>query len=174
MVAELRRKPGGERIPVEVGDFAETRIEGSFALVVLALNTVFALPSQDAQVRCFQNAARHLSPGGAFALEAFVLDLSSFRAGQAVEPRFVSPERAELQIARYDALEQRLERTLVHLGGPGGVRLVQVRDRYASPGELDLMARVAGLRLRERWGGWRREPFSAASTKHVSIYEGAP
>lgn len=170
MVDRLREKDRGAEVPVAVGDFAETSIDGSFSLVVLAINTVFALPSQDAQVRCFQNAARHLAPGGAFVVEAYVLDPELQRGDQLLRPRFTTDSRVELQLAQHDPATQTVRRTLIHLS-EAGVRLVPVVDRYASPAELDLMARLAGLRLRDRWGGWGHEPFGAGSARHVSVYE---
>ena len=169
MVGELRRKPGGAEIPVHVASFDDYSLEQRFSLVVLALHTIYGLPTQERQVRCFETAARHLRPGGAFVIEASLLDIGAFRAGQAVRPRFASPGRVELQVHRYDPVSQHLDWTNVHLSN-SGVRLNSGRNLYASPHELDLMARIAGLRLRERWGDWSREPFTAESTRHVSVY----
>lgn len=170
MLALLRNKPGGAGMALKAGDFADTRMEGSFSLVVLAINTIFALPTQDAQVRCFQNAARHLGEGGVFVIEAYVLDPRTAVGRPVLTPRFITAERVELQVARYDPVAQTMARTLVHLH-EAGVRLVPANDRYASPAELDLMARLAGLCLRHRFGGWREEPFASSSDSHVSVYE---
>ena len=169
MVTQLTAKPGGDEIPVEVASFDDYELDRRFSLIVLALHTIYGLPTPEHQVRCFTTAARHLLPGGALVIEASLLDVGSFRAGQAVRPRFSSDGRVELQIHRYDPVSQRLEWTNVHLYD-GGVRLNSGTNLYASPHEFDLMARIAGLRLRERWGGWSREPFTVESTRHVSVY----
>lgn len=170
MVEQLRVKPGGEEIHVVVGDFAEARVTGEFAVVVLALHTIFGLPSADRQIRCFENAARHLRPGGVFVIEARVLDPADFRGGQALEPRFADAEQVELQVQRFDAVTQRVEVTNVHLSN-AGVKLNSYVNQYTTPREFDLMARIAGLRLRERWEDWLHEPFTAHSRRHVSVYE---
>lgn len=170
MVEQLRAKPGGDEIPVVVGDFAEARVPGEFAVVVLALHTIFGLPSADQQIRCFENAARHLRPGGVFVIEARVLDPADFRGGQALEPRFSDSEQVELQVQRFDAVTQRVEVTNVHLSN-AGVKLNSYVNQYTTPREFDLMARIAGLRLRERWEDWLHEPFTAHSRRHVSVYE---
>jgi SAM-dependent methyltransferase len=169
MVDLLRAKPDGADIPVAIGDFAEVSVPGTFSLVVLAVNTIYALPDQDAQVRCFANAAAHLAPGGRFVLDAWVPDLVQFRDGPSVRPRSVGAKRVALVLAEHDPVRQRITTTQVHLG-EAGVRLHPVNHRYAWPSELDLMARLAGLRLQHRWGGWDRTPFVATSTAHVSVY----
>ena len=172
MVARLHAKPGGEGIEVTVGDFETARVAGEHSLVVLAFNAIFALPSQDAQVRCLENAVAHLGEGGRVVVEAFIVDPALYRDGRVTAPRFADERRVELHVGRYDRAAQRLDRVLVHLTSDG-VRLIAASDRYVSPAELDLMARIAGLRLRERWGGWTREPFTEHSAKHVSVYERA-
>jgi hypothetical protein len=170
MVSELRRRSGGANIPVAVGSFAHTTVpSGPFSVVVLALHTIFGLPSQDEKISCFANAERHLDDDGIFVVEATLLDVGAFRRGQAVIPRFVDAERVELQVLRYDASTQAVETTNVHLSNDG-IRLNSFRNAYASPQELDLMARLAGLRLRERWSSWTREPFTHASDRHISVY----
>jgi SAM-dependent methyltransferase len=169
MVALLRAKPGGADIPVVVGDFAEVSVPGTFSLVILAVNTIYALPDQDAQVRCFANAASHLAPGGRFVLDAWVPDVVQFRDGPSVRPRSISDKRVALVLAEHDPVRQRINTTQVHLRNTG-VRLHAVNHRYAWPSELDLMARLAGLRLRHRWAWWDKAPFVAASTTHVSVY----
>lgn len=173
MVEQLRAKPGGDDIPVVIGDFAESRVDGEFAVVVLALHTIFGLPTPDHQIRCFKNAARHLSPDGVFVIEARVIDPSEFQGGQAVQPRFAGPEQVEIQVQSFDAVSQRVEVTNVHLSN-AGVRLNSYTNQYTTPREFDLMARLAGLRLRDRWEGWNREPFTAQSRRHVSLYERRP
>lgn len=171
MVAELRKLPGGDDIPVALGSFADTEVPGErFSVVVLPLHTIFGLPTQDEKVRCFENAERHLADGGVFVVEATVLDIGAFRGGQAVVSRFADPERVELQVLRYDGATQTVETTNVHLSSDG-VRLNGFTNVYASPQELDLMARLGGLRLRERWGTWGGAPFTGDSDRHVSVYE---
>ena len=170
MVARLRAKPGGAELPVAIGDFAEVSVPGSFALVVLAVDTIFALPDQEAQVRCFANAAAHLAPDGRFLVEAGVPDLAQFRHGPSVRPRRVGGNRVALVMADHDPVSQYINTTQVHMS-EAGVRLHRVDYRYAWPCELDLMARLADLRLAHRWGGWDRSPFTTDSTVHVSVYE---
>ncbi len=169
MDALLRAKPGGDAIPVTFGDFASTRVEGRFALVVLALNTIFGMPTQDQQVACFRNAARHLGPGGRFVVEAFVVDPSRFRDGPVVTPRLWGAERVELQVQAFDPATQQIDTRNIHFGEQG-VRVLSVLNQYAAPRELDLMAQIAGLELEGRWAGWRGEAFGAASRRHVSLY----
>ena len=169
MVARLREKPGGERIPVTIGDFAEVAVDGRYALVYVAFNTFFALLSQEKQVRCFANVAEHLTDDGVFVIEAFVPDLARFDRGQRVNANRVEADLVILDVSIHDPVEQRVASQHVVLGG-GGVRLQPVAIRYAFPSELDLMARLAGLELRERWSGWSREPFTPASGSHVSVY----
>lgn len=170
MVAQLRAKPGGERIPVTMGDFEAVPAAGEFALVYIVFNTFFALLTQEAQLRCFTAVPRHLAPGGAFVLEAFVPDLTRYTRGGHISPVGVETDSVEFDVSLHDAAAQQITTQHVILGA-GGVRLYPVRLRYAWPSELDLMARLAGLTLRERWGGWAREPFTAEATRHVSMYE---
>ena len=170
MVEKLRTKPGGEILPVSIGDFADVGVGGSFSLVYVVFNTFFGLLSQEEQVRCFANVARRLRDGGAFVVEAFVPDPARFDRGQTTRTHHVETGQVVLECSRHDPVGQRIDSQNVVISDgetrlyPGG------RIRYAWPSELDLMARLAGLRLQERWGGWRREPFTAASTGHVSVY----
>ncbi len=170
MVDRLRAKPGGDRVRVTMGDFADVPVEGSFSLVFVVFNTLFALPSQEDQVRCFENVAPRLAGGGAFLVEAFVPDPTRFERGQRTSTIDVDVDQVFLEASRHDSVNQRTKSQQVVIS-EAGIKLYPVQVRYAWPAELDLMARLAGLRLRERWGGWRREPFTAASTQHVSIYE---
>jgi SAM-dependent methyltransferase len=172
MVERLRAKPGGEAIPVTLGDFAGVPVEGSYRLVYVVFNTFFALLTQDDQVRCFAGVARRLAPGGAFLLQGFVPDQGLYSGGQSVRTTHLGLDQARLDLARHDPVAQRVDFQHVLLT-EGGIRLYPGALRYAWPSELDLMARLAGLRLRERWGGWRREPFGADSGLHVSVYEHA-
>lgn len=174
MVERLRAKPGGERIRVSIGDFADVDAEGEFALVFVVFNTLFMLLTQEEQLRCFRNAAARLAPGGVFVVEVFVPDLTRYEGGQAVKTTLIEDNQVILEVAKHDAARQHVTSQRVIIGGAGGgVRLYPIQIRYAWPAELDLMARLAGLTLRARWGGWRREPFDSQSTKHISVYERA-
>jgi SAM-dependent methyltransferase len=170
MLERLRAKPGGERVHLSVGDMAEVAVEGSFALVFVAANTLFLLASQEEQVRCFANVAARLSADGVFVVEVFVPGPARYRNGQQLGVTRVTVDSVLLTASRHDPVRQRVDAQQIQLGPGAGLRLIPGVLRYAWPSELDLMARLAGLRLRERWGGWRREPFTAASTMHVSVY----
>jgi SAM-dependent methyltransferase len=169
MVERLRAKPGGADIPVTIADFAEVGVPGSFALVLVVFNTFFALLSQEDQVRCFAGVAARLAPGGAFVIEAFVPDPGRFDNGQRVETRRVGVDEVFLEASMHDPVQQRVRAQHVILD-QRGARFYPVRLRYAWPAELDLMARLAGLALTERYSGWRGEPFTATSARHVSVY----
>ncbi len=169
MVERLRAKAGGERIPVVVGDFAEAQVPGPFALVVLAFNTIFALPTDDAQLDCFRNAARHLRPGGRFVVDAWILDATRFSDGPAVAVRYLTDDRLSLDTGLLDPAGARMETVQVVLSD-GRVRLYPANHRYVGPRELDLMAHLAGFRLEDRWAGWDRAPFGTGSRAHVSVY----
>lgn len=169
MVARLKAKPGGDRIRITIGDFATVPVEGRFSLVFVVFNTFFGLLTQEDQVGCFEAVARHLTEDGLFVMEGFVPDLSRFDRGQRVEALSVDADGVVLDAGVHDAVAQRIVTQHVSMS-TRGIQLYPVQLRYAWPSELDLMARLAGLRLRERWGGWNREPFSAASASHVSVY----
>lgn len=170
MISRLRAKPGGDRITITQGSFAEIPVDGEFALVYIVFNTFFALSSQDEQVRCFRNVAAHLSRDGCFVMEAFVPDLNRFTGGQVNWATKVTTDEVQLDVGQHDAAAQRVISQKVVLT-EGDVRLYPVQIRYAWPSELDLMAQLAGLRLRERWSNWKREPFSSESMHHISIYQ---
>jgi SAM-dependent methyltransferase len=169
MVARLRAKPGGDAIPVTMGDFAEVPVEREFALIFVAFNTLFGLLTQEDQVRCFVNVAKHLAEGGVFVVEAFVPDLARFDRGQRAQVTQVDANSVMFDASRHDPVEQRIDSQQVVIS-EDGTKLYPVSIRYAFPSELDLMARLAGLELRERWGGWTREPFTVESSRHVSVY----
>lgn len=169
MVAQLRTKPGGAEIPVTIGDFADVAVDGSFRLVYVVFNTFFALVSQPEQVRCFRNVAAHLAGDGVFVVDAFVPDLSRYVRGQHAAVTRVDLDEVHIDLSRHDQATQTVDASHVRLSA-GGVRLLPVRLRYAWPSELDLMAQLVGLRLRDRWAGWRREPFTSAAVRHVSVY----
>ena len=173
MVARLREKPGGDAIPVTIGNFADVPVQGNFRLIFVAFNTFFALVSQEEQLRCFENVAGHLTEEGVFVLTVFVPDLSRFDRGQRVSALKVELDMVALDVARHDPLEQVVSGQHV-LMTEKGLRFLPIALRYAFPSELDLMARLAGLRLRDRWESWAREPFGADSERHVSVYERAP
>ena len=168
MVARLRAKPGGDAIPVTMGNFADVAVEGEFSLIFVAYNTFFALQTQDEQVRCFQNVAAHLPEGGVFVLEAFVPQSANFTGGLKVTA--VTDERIGLKVSEHDPVRQRLKSQHVVIRNQE-IRLYPVEVRYAWPAELDLMARVAGLRLRHRWSDWKRAEIGPRSDRHVSVYE---
>ena len=172
MVARLRSKPGGASIPTTFGDFADVAVEGLHTLVYVVFNTLFALQTQEAQIRCFENVAGHLADEGVFVVEAFVPDLTRFDRHQRVDANRVGLEDVWFDVARHHPAEQRVESQHVHLSEQG-VRFYPVQIRYAYPSELDLMARLAGLRLRERFDGWKREPYSGPTGTCVSVYERA-
>jgi SAM-dependent methyltransferase len=172
MVARLRSKPGGASIPVTFGDFADVAVEGRYTLVYVVFNTLFALPTQEAQIRCFENVAAHLANEGLFVIEAFVPDLTRFDRDQRVDANRVGLDEVWIHVDRHHAAEQRVESQHVRLS-EHGVRLYPVQIRYAYPSELDLMARLAGLRLRERFDGWQKAPYSGAPGTCVSVYERA-
>ena len=169
MVEKLRAKPGGDAIPVVIGDMAEAQAEGTFDLVYLVFNTIFNLTTQDAQRRCFQNAAQHLTEKGVFVIETVVPDLSVFTDGQAIRGQRVSKAEAGFEILIHDAVAQTVDCQRIRVTETG-TRLVPHFFRYVWPSELDLMAQLAGLELRERWGWWDGSPFTAESTSHVSVY----
>jgi SAM-dependent methyltransferase len=173
MVAKLRGKPGGDRIPITMGDFTDLELEGRFSLIVVAFSTLFSLRSQEEQVRCFRNVALHLNDDGLFVIEAFVPDVARFDRQQRVgASRVRSDEEIMLEVSQHDPVEQRVDSHHVVVS-EAGIKMYPVKIRYAYPAELDLMAQLAGLRLRERWGSWRREPLTASSIWHVSVYERA-
>jgi SAM-dependent methyltransferase len=170
MVAKLRAKPGGDQLSVTMGDFSEVAVPGTYRLIYLVFNTFFNLLTQDDQVRCFTNVAAHLAAGGHFVVEAFVPSyLHRLRDDQYVDAEAVGVTEAVLDVGRHDPVTQRLDETHI-VFTRDGVRLYPIVCRYAWPSELDLMARIAGLRLVDRWGGWNHEPFTAASRLHVSVY----
>ena len=168
MVAKLEEKVG-DRIPVSIGDFATVDAGGGFSLVVLAVNTIFALPDQEAQVACFANAARHLAPGGAFVVEAWIPDVGAFRHNRLVRPRIQQDTRISIETVLLDPVDQMM-RTTQAVFSDGSVRLYPATHRYAWPAELDLMARLAGMRREERWEDWAGTPFSGESRNHVTVY----
>jgi SAM-dependent methyltransferase len=168
MVARLRAKPGAEHIEVTIGDFARTRVDGTFSVAYLVFNTIHNLTKQDEQVACFQNVASHLEPGGCFVIEVGIPQLQRLPPGETIRAFDVS--ETHLGFDEYDVASQGL---ISHHYSvvDGKLELHSVPFRYVWPAELDLMARLAGMSLRERWSDWQREPFTSESRKHVSVWE---
>ena len=170
MVAKLRAKPGADDIGVTIGDFATTTVDGTFRLAYLVYNTIMNLTTQDAQVACFQNVGAHLEPGGCFVIEVMVPALRLLPPGETIRVfSFTNPTRFGFD--EYDVARQGL---ISHHYGErrdGSFGRSWAPFRYVWPAELDLMARIAGMTLRERWSDWNREPFTSDSTKHVSVWE---
>lgn len=169
MIARLRAKPGGADLAVVQGDMAEVPVDGRYQLVFLVFNTFFNLLTQDDQVRCFENVARHLEDDGVFLVEAATAGLQYRLDQQYVAAEAVEVDKVVLDVGRYDPVTQLLDESHVTVG-PDGITVFPIVTRFAWPSEMDLMARLAGLRLQARWGGWRREPFTAESRRHVSVY----
>ena len=169
MVSKLREKPGGSAIPVEIGDMAEVRVKGTFDLIYLVFNTIFNLTTQEAQVRCFKNATRHLSAKGVFVVETVVPDFSEYVDGQRMKGSWARMDSARFEIAIHDRVAQTVAFQRIVIS-EDGTRMVPHFMRYAWPSELDLMAQLAGLERRERWAWWDRSPFTADSKSHVTVY----
>ncbi|HWN22465.1 MAG TPA: class I SAM-dependent methyltransferase [Gaiellaceae bacterium] len=168
MAARLRAKPGGEEIGVTIGDFATTTADGTFSVAYLVFNTISNLTTQSAQVACFRNVAAHLEPGGCFVIEVGIPELQRLPPGERFRVFHVNETR--WGIDEYDVANQGLVSHHFELVG-GNIERNSVPFRYTWPAELDLMAELAGMRLRERWSGWRREPFTSDSREHVSVWE---
>ena len=168
MAARLRAKPGSEDIGITIGDFATTTVEGAFAVAYLVFNTIGNLTTQTAQVACFRNVAAHLEPGGCFVIELGIPELQRLPPGDTMRVFHASP--THWGIDEFDVANQRLTSHHFELVD-GSVEYFSVPFRYVWPSELDLMAQLAGMGLRERWGDWTREPFTSDSRKHVSVWE---
>jgi SAM-dependent methyltransferase len=168
MTARLRAKPGADDIDVTIGDFATARVGRTFQLAYLVFNTIMNLTTQDEQVECFRNVAAHLNPGGRFVIEVEIPGLQRLPPGETVRAFTVSPTR--LGFDEFDIAKQILF-SHHYWAVDGRLEVFSAPYRYMWPAELDLMARIAGMTLRERWSGWNREPFTSDSTKHVSVWE---
>lgn len=173
MVARMRAKPGGDAISVTIGDMAEASADGTYDLIFLVFNTIFNLTTQEAQVRCFQNAARHLTPQGVFVIETVVPEISRYPDGQAVRGLNVTMDSARIEVMIHDPVAQTVDCQRIRFT-EAGTKLLPHAFRYVWPSELDLMAQLAGLKLRDRWAWWDRSPFTADSKSHVSVYARAP
>jgi hypothetical protein len=170
MVEQLRAQPGGDAIQVTLGNFADLPVSGAYRLIFVVWNTFFNLLTQDEQVRCFENVAKHLTEDGSFVIEAYLpAFLYRLRNHQYVDAETVRVDEVRLDVLRHDMATQTIEESHVTLSS-AGVRLNPVVQRYAWPSELDLMARIAGLECKHRWGDWNRGPFHADCEMHVSVY----
>ena len=172
MVDRMREKPGGDQVEVTMGDMSRVTTGRTYGLVYLVFNTIGNLLTQDDQVRCFENAARHLTDEGVFVVECRVPTAPAQPGHQFIDVERLEMDHVELGVSRYDPVTQVLDINHVHLGADG-LLFSPIRLRLAYPPEFDLMARIAGLRVRERWGGWNGEPFTATSWRHISVYEPA-
>ncbi len=170
MVTQMRAKPGGEAIPVTIGDMADVGRDGPFEVAFLVFNTLFNLTSQEAQVRLFQNLGTRLKPGGRFLVETFIPDFSAFSDHQRMTTRQVEMEMLDFEAIHHDPISQTLRMQRVRMT-PEGNTLSPLVLRYATPPEIDLMAQLGGLRLTDRWSDWDRSPFTADSKMHISVYE---
>jgi SAM-dependent methyltransferase len=170
MVAKLKTKPGGDKIHVTFGNFADIEVDGKYSLIYIVFNTFFSLLTQEEQVRCFRNVASHLEPGGVFVIEAFVPDMARFTTGQTT--RVIKIDDNELRI---DASQVEIDKQLISsqhvIFTDQGTRFYPVKIRYVWPSEMDLMAQLAHLHLRERWSNWEKASFTAQSRMHISVYE---
>ena len=164
MVAQLRKKPGAEDIEVSIGDSASATVAGTFTVAYIVWNSIMNLTTQEAQVACFRNAAAHLEPGGCFVVEVAMPDLQRLPRGETYRPFHIG--HTHIGIDEYDVANQGL---ISHHYRGGAVKSVPFR--YVWPAELDLMAQLAGMRLRDRWSGWQREPFTSESEKLVGVWE---
>lgn len=169
MVAQLRAKEGGGDIPVSIGDFADLDVDRTFSLIFVVANTFFGLTSQEDQVRCFKNVASRLDARGTFLIEAFVPHVYAFADGNNVTARPLDLDSVKLDVTVHDRMNQVIDIRTLRLSDEG-IETYPARLRYVWPSEMDLMARLAGLRLLERWADWRQSPFTSGSGSHVSLY----
>jgi SAM-dependent methyltransferase len=170
MIAKLRSKPNGDKVQVILDNFADVAVEGQYDLIYVVFNTFFALLTQDEQIRCIGNVAQRLGPAGNFVVEAFMPDLSRFSGQQTLRVISIGEDEVRLDASQIDPIAQQVTSQHVTLTEQG-VRLYPVKLRYVWPTELDLMARLAGLQLKNRWGNWQKSAFTVDSGKHISVYE---
>jgi SAM-dependent methyltransferase len=173
IVAKMRAKPGGDAIPVTIGDMADVAVDGDFSLVFVVFNTLFMLTTKQDQERCFRNVAARLEPGGRFLVHVFVPDTSRIERGENLTVKSVGVDSVRLDATLFDAGAQRIDTTQIRIA-ESGIRLVHARIRFAFPPELDQMARLAGLELEARWGSFTRDAFTDDSPIHVSVYRRPP
>lgn len=170
MIDKLRQKPGGAEIPVTLGDFSDLEVEEKYSLIFAVFNTFFALLTEESQARCFRNVARHLARGGVFLIEAFVPHPTRFSRRQNVSAESVETDRYLLSTERHD-LERQIIDSRLFIPGEEEKRSLPIKIRYAWPADLDLMAGLAGMRIRQRWSNWAGSPFTDSSSYHISLYE---
>jgi SAM-dependent methyltransferase len=170
MVVKLGAKPGGEKIQVKMGNFADVPVDGQYSLIYVVFNTFYALLTQEEQIRCFQNVARHLSSDGVFVIEAFVPDLTRFIAGQTLRLTRIEENEVQVDASQIESDIQVITSQHMVLTEQG-THFYPVKIRYVWPSEMDLMARLCHLQLRERWSDWEKTRFSSESGKHISVYE---
>lgn len=172
MVDLMRSKPGGDTIPVTIANFRDVPVEQQYDVVALVCNTIFGLVTQDEQLTCFRNVAAHLKPGGLFVVECFVPTPKRLLSnGQAVQPWKLTEDSVLFHILQHNPVDQIIDGQTVRMSDDGGVRLYPSHMRYIWPTEMDLMARLAGMRLQNRWASWLKDPFGQSSESHVSVYE---
>lgn len=170
MVQKLKSKKGGRKIPVKIEDFSSFTISEKFDVVFVIFNTIFALQSQDEQISCFKCVHKTLKDKGKFVIEAFVPDLSRFDRGQTVRAVDVGIDQIKLECSKHDSADQTITSQTVHIS-EDGIKLYPLKIRYAWPAEIDLMGRLAGFQLLERWGNWKKENFHSSSGFHISVYQ---
>jgi SAM-dependent methyltransferase len=169
MVERLHAKEGGNNIPVTIGDFSELTVDGRFDLVFIVFNSFFCLPTQELQLKCLRKVADHLIGGGRFVIEAFVPDMTRFVGGQSTRTTSINNDEVRIDVSLHDAAKQQIVSQHVILA-ENGIKMIPVTIRYVWPSELDMMARIAGLKLQNRWEDWKRTPFKATSSRHISLY----
>jgi hypothetical protein len=169
MITQLEAKPGADDIGVTIGDMATTTVDGTFQLAYLVRNTIMNLTTQDEQVQCFRNVAAHLEPGGCFVIEVIVPALQRLPPGETIRPFTVTP--THLGFDEFVDIPAQISFSHHYWLIDGALETFSAPFRYVWPSELDLMARLAGMTLRERWSSWNREPFTSDSTEHVSVWE---
>jgi SAM-dependent methyltransferase len=170
MVARLQAKPGGYRIPITLGDFGTVPVTGHFPLIYVVFNTLFALRTQDEQLRCFKNVAAHLTPDGVFVTETFMPDMKRFQRDQSIHLVAMDDGYLRIDVTRHDPVQQTIYSQHV-AWTESGARFYPVRLRYIWPSELNLMAQLAGLMLAERWGDWDKRPFDQNSSRLISVFK---
>ena len=170
MLEKLQAKPDGAQIPVTLGNMADVAVEGDYGLIYVLFNIFFALLTQEEQLRCLANVAHHLTPDGCFVFEAFIPDLARYQGLQSLRTAQIDLDGVRFDASQIDPISQQIMTQHLVINGQG-IRLYPVKLRYVWPAELDLMARLAGLRLKHRWRNWHKAPFGHGSAAHVSVYE---
>ena len=170
MIRQLRAKPGIERVITHLGDMTDMDVDGTFDLIFAVFGTLFMLPTQDDQVRCFRSAARRLAPNGKLVIEALIPQPTTYDQNRKVTVAHAADDRVVLNVSESDPVAQTIDTRHVVFSA-SGIEVHPVHVRYSWPSELDLMARLAGLQLRARWSDWDRRPFTAGDQRHISVYQ---